>query len=102
MTTNKKQFAIELERPKGATDKTIKKYIETAVSTECGCRNPEEDPMYHLNRKSIKIMQIVKRSRIACLPTYEQWFDKNRSRLIDASPQDAALMMYNDLLTILK
>jgi len=67
--TDKIQFAVELERPEGATDQILKKYIETAVSVECGCRNPEEDPMYHLDRNSVKVMQIVKRGRMVCLPT---------------------------------
>jgi hypothetical protein len=102
MKNNKKIYAVELQVPEGACDDDVKDYLGTAIKTECGCRNPEEDPMYNLNRNSVKIMSFVKRGRIACLPTFQQWFDDNRSKLVDASPQDAALIMYDDLITILK
>lgn len=100
--TQKNIYAVELQVPEGACDEDVKQYLETAIKTECGCRNPDEDPMYNLNRNSVKIKNFVKRGRIACLPTYQQWFDDNRSKLLDTTPQDAALLMYESLLTILK
>jgi hypothetical protein len=38
---------------------------------------------------------------MVCLPTFAQWFDKNRQNLIDNSAVDAAMLMYNDILEIL-
>ena len=98
----KKKYVVELEIPEGACSDDAKDYIETAVKAECGCRNPEEDPMYNLKRNSVKVLNYVKRGRMACLPTFEQWFDDNRSKLVDTNSVDAALLMYNDLLEILK
>jgi len=41
-----KRYVVELKVPDDADDDTVKKYLQTAISTECGCRNPEEYPMY--------------------------------------------------------
>ena len=51
----KKKYVVELEIPEGACSDDAKDYIETAVKAECGCRNPEEDPMYNLKRNSVGI-----------------------------------------------
>jgi hypothetical protein len=96
-----KQYVVEIKAPDNANDNMIKEYLKTAISLECGCRNPEEDPMYHLDRESVKILNFVKRGRMVCIPTFSQWFDENRSRLLDTSAIDAAMLMYNDIFKIL-
>lgn len=96
-----KKYVVELKVPDNANDDIVKEYLQTAISLECGCRNPEDDPMYYLDRKSVKILNYVKRGRMVCLPTFVQWFDKNRQNLIDNSAVDAAMLMYNDILKIL-
>lgn len=50
------KFVVEVELPEATCTEDVKEYIELAVKTECGCLNPETDPMFHLNRDSVKVM----------------------------------------------
>jgi hypothetical protein len=86
----KKNYLIKLTVPDNATASDVIDYLKTAIKSDCGCRSPE-DPMFHLNRESVTIKKVE---------SYSKWFDKNRQRLIDASVQDAAVMLYNDFLEI--
>lgn len=48
-------FHVEFELPSGASVADCVDYIESALLTECGMRNPDRDPMARFNRQSIEI-----------------------------------------------
>ena len=48
-------FHVEFELPKGASVADCVEYIETAMKSECGQRDPDRDPMFGFNRLSLDV-----------------------------------------------
>lgn len=67
MKSRRVTFRVSFIRPEGATLAHAEAYVWDAISTMCGCYKPPQDdpnedfdPMFDLDRDSIKIRRILK------------------------------------------
>ena len=60
----KYRFIVEVDLPFGVSPGEFRDYIETEIQANVGSRMPEE-PIFHLDRKSVKVStgQKIKRER---------------------------------------
>lgn len=52
---NPRTFLVEFELPSGASVPDAIDYIESALQSECGFRDPKSDPMFNFKRESVKV-----------------------------------------------
>lgn len=52
-------FKVGLEVPEGVTIKDMKEYIEESVQANVGCKDPSCDPMFYLDRKTVKVTRLL-------------------------------------------
>lgn len=57
----KAKFIVEIDIPRGMSVDQMRKYITTAVVCDCGGYAPE-DPIYHLDRESVKVKILKEKS----------------------------------------
>lgn len=50
------RFVVEVDVPSGVTPEEFREYIETEVQANVG-RYPPEEPIFHLDRKSVKVFK---------------------------------------------
>lgn len=54
-TQRKITLQVTLEAPDGANLNQVRDYVAAAIRSHCGGLNPAEDPMFDLNRDSVKV-----------------------------------------------
>jgi len=54
------EVTVQIEVPMNVYIDDVKEYVRDAVKTHCGGLHPE-DPMFNLNRDSVKIIAVTER-----------------------------------------
>jgi hypothetical protein len=54
-TNSEKEFRVKIVLPGDMTVFEMRNYIEEAITTWCGSKNPEEDPVFDLDRESVHV-----------------------------------------------
>jgi hypothetical protein len=71
MEVRKHKFIIEIELPEFVNIIGMKNYIHSSVSSMCGSLHPYDDPLFDLNRDSIKVTHLTKKRAIQLLKDFE-------------------------------
>lgn len=59
--SNRVYFKVAVDLPEDVSLKDMREYIEDSVQSNVGCKDPSCDPLYYLDRKTVKVTRIVKR-----------------------------------------
>lgn len=54
-------FKVALDLPEDVSISDMKEYIEDSVQSNVGCKDPSCDPLFYLDRKTVKVTRILKR-----------------------------------------